>query len=172
MNVTDVKVKLVEIKSEKLQAFCTVTFDDSFVVRDIKVIEGGKGHFIAMPSRKMMDRCPECGGKNHLRARYCNDCGATLQPDRGEKGEDGKVKLHVDIAHPIHAECREMIQRAVLEAFKKESGQAKGSGSSSDPHPEGGDRPSSEGQRKVPSEPPKESGEAPEGDDFGEGVFS
>ena len=50
--------------------------DNEFVVRDIKIIEGTNGYFVVMPSRKMSDHCDKCGGKNHLRAKYCNNCGA------------------------------------------------------------------------------------------------
>jgi stage V sporulation protein G len=54
MNVTDVRVR--KIKSEgKMKAVASVTFDDEFVVHDIKVIEGQSGMFIAMPSRKTPD---------------------------------------------------------------------------------------------------------------------
>ncbi|NLX71177.1 MAG: septation regulator SpoVG [Clostridiales bacterium] len=54
MNVTDVRVR--KINSEgKMKAVASVTFDDQFVVHDIKVIEGQSGMFIAMPSRKTPD---------------------------------------------------------------------------------------------------------------------
>ncbi|MFO7294899.1 MAG: septation regulator SpoVG [Caldicoprobacter sp.] len=54
MNVTDVRVR--KIKGEgRMKAVASVTFDDSFVVHDIKVIEGQSGMFIAMPSRKTPD---------------------------------------------------------------------------------------------------------------------
>ena len=54
MNITDVRVKTTAGKG-KLRAYASVTFDDEFVVHDIKVIEGEKGLFIAMPSRKAVD---------------------------------------------------------------------------------------------------------------------
>src|SRR5919198_296823 len=107
----------MEDRGDKLQAFCTITLDDSFVIRDLKIIEGAKGIFVAMPSRKLTDRCPGCGGKNHLRARYCNQGGGKLDEDRATRDADGRVKLHADIAHPINSACREVIQTAVLKAF-------------------------------------------------------
>lgn len=125
MEVTEVKVKLVEIKSERLKAFCTVTFDNEFVVRDVKVIEGNAGPFVAMPSRKIARKCPKCRAKNHLRARFCNECGRKLPPVRIPKDEAGRTKLHADIAHPINTECREKIQKAVLEAYQQEQEKAK-----------------------------------------------
>ena len=112
MVITEVRIKLMEDgnENERLQAFCSVTFDNAFVVRDLKIIEGTKGSFVAMPSRKLTDRCVQCGCKNHLRARYCNQCGA---------------KLHADIAHPINSACREVIQTAVLKAYHEERERSK-----------------------------------------------
>ena len=54
MNITDVRLRKVG-EEGKLKAIASVTFDDEFVVHDIKVIEGEKGLFIAMPSNKAMD---------------------------------------------------------------------------------------------------------------------
>jgi stage V sporulation protein G len=120
VNVTDAKVKLVSDKADKLKAFCTITVDHEFVIRDIKVIKGNHGCFVAMPSRKLMDRCPSCGGKNHLRAVYCNDCGGSLRENRVARDVDGRAKLHADIAHPINSVCRERLQSHVLEAYESE----------------------------------------------------
>ena len=54
MQITDVRVRKIE-KEGKMKAIVSITFDDEFVVHDIKVIEGEKGLFIAMPSRKAAD---------------------------------------------------------------------------------------------------------------------
>ncbi len=51
MEITDIRIRKVEAEG-KLKAYVTVTFDDSFVVHNVKVIEGDSGVFIAMPSRK------------------------------------------------------------------------------------------------------------------------
>jgi stage V sporulation protein G len=123
--ITEVRIKLMEDNNERLQAFCSVTFDDAFVVRDLKIIEGTKGSFVAMPSRKLTDRCPKCGCKNHLRARYCNQCGQKLDEDRATRDADGRAKLHADIAHPINSGCREVIQTAVLKAYQDERERSK-----------------------------------------------
>ncbi len=55
MQITDVRVRKVVAKEGKLKAVVSITIDDEFVVHDIKVIEGEKGLFIAMPSRKAAD---------------------------------------------------------------------------------------------------------------------
>src|SRR5438309_7554324 len=112
-------------ENERLQAFCSVTFDDAFVIRDLKIIEGTKGPFVAMPSRKLTDRCNHCGSKNHLRARFCNSCGSRLDEDRANRDVDGRIKLHADIAHPINSACREVVQGAVLKAFQQEKERSK-----------------------------------------------
>jgi stage V sporulation protein G len=97
-----------------------MTIDNDFVIRDIKVIMGTNGYFVAMPSRKMSDHCPKCGGKNHLRARFCNNCGASLSEDRAKKDMKGRMKLHADMAHPINAQCRQEIQDKIVKAFEEE----------------------------------------------------
>ena len=54
MQVTDVRVRKVT-KEGKMRAIVSITLDDEFVIHDIKVIEGDKGLFIAMPSKKATD---------------------------------------------------------------------------------------------------------------------
>lgn len=125
MVITEVRIKLMEDNNERLLAFCSVTFDDAFVVRDLKIIEGAKGSFVAMPSRKLTDRCSGCGYKNHLRARFCNQCGHKLDEDRATRDADGRAKLHADIAHPINSACREVIQGAVIKAYTEERERSK-----------------------------------------------
>jgi stage V sporulation protein G len=128
VEITEVRIKLMEDNSgsnERLQAFCSITFDDMFVIRDLKIIEGAKGFFVAMPSRKLTDRCHNCGTKNHLRSRFCNQCGCRLDENRALRDADGRAKLHADIAHPINCMCREKIQSAVLASYAEELERAK-----------------------------------------------
>ncbi len=125
MEITEVRIKLMEEASERLQAFCSITFDNSFVIRDLKIIDGANGPFVAMPSRKLTAHCPQCGCKNHLRAAHCNQCGGRLADDRMVKDEDGRAKLYADIAHPINSACREMIQDRVIREFQLEVGRSK-----------------------------------------------
>ncbi|HHM12491.1 MAG TPA: stage V sporulation protein G [Planctomycetaceae bacterium] len=125
MEITEVRIKLMEDGDDRLQAFCSITFDHCFVVRDLKIIEGANGPFVAMPSRKLTAHCPRCRTKNHLRANYCNHCGLELEPVRAPAGSDGRMRLYADIAHPIHAKCREMIQERVVSEFYAERERAK-----------------------------------------------
>jgi stage V sporulation protein G len=125
VEITEVRIKLVNEPQERLQAFCSITLDDCFVIRDLKIIEGSNGPFVAMPSRKLASHCSRCGSKNHLRARFCNECGAKLNPHRAPVDEDGRAKLYADIAHPINSACREMIQERILHEFCEELERAK-----------------------------------------------
>ncbi|MCC7084700.1 MAG: septation protein SpoVG family protein [Pirellulales bacterium] len=125
MEITEVRIKLMDEPGERLQAFCSITFDDCFVIRDLKIIEGANGPFVAMPSRKLTSHCPQCGSKNHLRANFCNECGAKLNPNRAPLDEDGRAKLYADIAHPINSMCREAIQDRVIREFREEQERAK-----------------------------------------------
>ena len=80
MTITDVRIRKIATEG-KMKAIVSVTFDNEFVVHDIKVIEGQNGLFIAMPSRKV--------GEGNFR----------------------------DIAHPINAEMRQVLEEAVLKAY-------------------------------------------------------
>lgn len=125
MHITEVRIKLMDEPGERLRAFCSITFDDCFVVRDLKIIEGTSGLFVAMPSRKLTAHCGKCGMKNHLRANHCNQCGARLNENRVIKDADGRTKLYADIAHPINSGCREMIQNRVVSEYEQEVERAK-----------------------------------------------
>jgi stage V sporulation protein G len=131
MELTEVRINLCGDHGSRLKAFCSLTFDNTFVIRDVKLIDGNDGLFLAMPSRKLCDHCPSCKEKNHLRARYCNNCGRRLNESRylqyrngngngHGNGHGSRLKLHADIAHPINAACREDIERRVLDAYDRE----------------------------------------------------
>jgi stage V sporulation protein G len=125
MEITEVRIKLMEDSDDRLQAFCSITFDDAFVVRDLKIIDGTNGPFVAMPSRKLTNHCHQCGSKNHMKAAYCNQCGARQRDDRTLRDSEGRAKLYADIAHPINSACREMIQSRVIAEFRTEQERAK-----------------------------------------------
>ena len=181
MKVTNVTVKLSPQGGDRLKAFCTMTLDGEFVLRDLKIIEGTNGLFVAMPSRKLTDHCPKCSGKNHLRAKFCNDCGARL-PEQRVSDEDVQGKLHADIAHPINSECRGRLQDVILDAYREElrrAGRAAEADSVTGQAPHATDEPSDAGGSRdaPPSEPPAGPSDAgppdpPAGTEpsFGEGI--
>lgn len=119
MKITEVRIFPTESRDGKLKAFAAMTFDDWFVVRNVKVIQGTSGLFVAMPSRKALDVCPKCRFKNARGARYCNQCGANIEGKAHAAEETGEDKQagHMDIAHPITKECRVYIQEEILNAY-------------------------------------------------------
>ncbi|MCA8941929.1 MAG: SpoVG family protein [Planctomycetes bacterium] len=128
LNITEIRVKLTSDPRNKLKAYCSVTFENAFVVRDLKIIDGAKGPFVAMPSRKLADRCPKCSHKNNLRASYCNQCGGRLDPQRAERDTRHRPRLHADLAHPINSDCRIQLHKAVVLAYSEELEQSKQAG--------------------------------------------
>lgn len=126
VEITEVRIKLMEDSEDRLRAFCSITFDDCFVVRDLKIIEGTHGPFVAMPSRKLTNRCGRCGNKNHIRSNYCNNCGSRVRSGKhSSNDEDSPNKLYADVAHPINQACRDLIQRHVVEEYRLELERAK-----------------------------------------------
>ncbi len=125
MEISEVRVFLKEGLDKKLKAYATVTFNSCSVVRNIKVIQGSNGLFIAMPSRKMKNSCGKCGFKNEVGSKFCNQCGAKINLENAAvvhdhfADADGKAD-HRDIAHPITQQFREYLQNKILDAYKKE----------------------------------------------------
>ena len=191
MEITEVRIKLMEEPGERLKAFCSITFDDCFVVRDLKIIEGANGPFVAMPSRKLTAHCPNCHCKNHLRSVFCNQCGNRLSEGQAVKDEEGRAKLYADIAHPINSACREMIQNRVITSYDDELGRSKLPGYAASYDDFGEEEPASatsaersstmeptqvqqaekqpRGPHKVPAQQPQ-TPESPKGG-FGAGIF-
>jgi stage V sporulation protein G len=121
MEITEVRIFLKDSPDKKLKAYATVTFDNAFVVRNIKVIQGTSGVFIAMPSRKVKQSCHKCNFKNELRSKYCNQCGAQLPVQARPLTPDPNAQAeHKDIAHPITQAFRELLQKKVLDAYGEE----------------------------------------------------
>ena len=127
MEITEVKVFMRNSKEGKLRAYASITLDNCFIVRDLKVIDGKKGLFVAMPSRKLRQACSKCGHPNVIGSKFCNDCGSaivsvprreTVYRERGE-GE-ARQETHRDIAHPISVETRDYVQKKVMEVYEKE----------------------------------------------------
>jgi stage V sporulation protein G len=125
MEINEVRIFLKEGQDRKLKAYATLTFDKVFVVRNVKVIEGTKGLFVAMPSRRLKESCPKCNFKNAVRSKYCNQCGTQLpqyvEPKPVTPADNlQRQSEHRDIAHPITTEFREYIQKKVLAAYEAE----------------------------------------------------
>ncbi len=126
MEITEVRLALRESSEKRLKAYATLTFDSCFVVRNIKVIEGKNGLFVAMPSHKPKVACGKCRFKNDLGGRFCTQCGSpvssqVVEPpaDPGEQDRP-EALAHRDIAHPITVEFRQYLQQKVLAAYEAE----------------------------------------------------
>ncbi len=119
MEITETRISLVGRPNSRLRAYASVTFDDVFVVRDIRIIEGKKGLFVAMPSKKMQRDCPKCGFKNAISNKFCGSCGNALNAVDEEQFTPSQQ--HSDLAHPIKAEFRDYIQNKVLAEYEKEA---------------------------------------------------
>jgi stage V sporulation protein G len=123
MTPSDIRIYLCphvtrpDARGGRLRAYAAVTFDGCFVVRDLKLIEGDDGLFVAMPSRKIAGHCPACSEKNHLLAKFCNECGCPLP---AVSGDSPRGKLHADIAHPVNAAARRGLERDLIEAYSDE----------------------------------------------------
>lgn len=124
MKITEIRIRLVDSDNDrkKLRAFCSITLDNSFVIRDIKILEGNQGLFVAMPTRKFSFHCPHCSRTNHISAVYCNFCGERLPRERPypELANCPPSRQYLDIAHPISAKCREYIHVALITAYQEE----------------------------------------------------
>ena len=92
------------------------------MVRNIKVIEGNSGLFVAMPARKLKQFCPRCGRKVDVGGRYCSYCGVQLPPPPKDLAKDNKQGTHQDLAHPINQEFRDYLQSKILDAYYREKG--------------------------------------------------
>jgi stage V sporulation protein G len=120
IEVTEVRIKLAGDIDDKLLGYCSITLNRSFVIKDVKIIRGDDGVFVAMPSRKITDKCLRCGFKNHLRANYCNECGDRLRNNRAETDARGRAKLHFDLVHPINSDIRDHVQQKIVQAYEAE----------------------------------------------------
>lgn len=120
MEITEIRVFPKEGQDKKLKAYTTVTFDNAFVVRNIKVIQGSNGLFIAMPSRKVKNSCLKCGYKNETGSRFCNGCADKIPEVENKEPVDVKAE-HRDIAHPITQRFRDYLQAQILVAYEKET---------------------------------------------------
>lgn len=125
MDISEIRIKLVGDTEDRLRGFCSITFREGFVIRDLRIIEGESGLFVAMPSRKVTAHCPRCQTKNHLKARFCNHCGIRLPQLRLPVDPQGRPRLYADIAHPVTQEFRDRLQRQVVEEFQAELERAK-----------------------------------------------
>ena len=118
--ITDVKISLNSDERGKLKAIATMTLDNVFVVKDIKVIDGKRGLFVAMPCSQVTEKCPRCRVKNPINSRYCTNCGKAF-PNNKKISFNSRREDYRDIAHPICKDCRDYIESVILGAYKEKN---------------------------------------------------
>lgn len=117
LNITETRLQLVEDDGCKVKANASIVIDGGFAVHDLKILEGFKGEYVAMPYRTLTNRCPDCNHKNPMRNNYCGQCGVALKKERVYLDRDGRPQLTMDVCHPINKECRDQLSEIVLNAF-------------------------------------------------------
>lgn len=120
MKITEIKIKLLSNQNDQLKAYCSVELDDDLAIHKIKIIERNRELFVAMPSEKVSDRCGKCGGKNHIQAKFCNDCGGRLPENRAKLDAKGKTMLYTDVAHPTNPRFRQKLHETIISQFRQE----------------------------------------------------
>jgi len=98
VEITEVRITLRD--EEKLKAFANVTFDGEFVIRGLKVINGTKGYFVSMPSRKRPD------GSHHDIAHPINNVMRKKIEDRVLAAYEQELKAHAGEAPPAGTEAQ------------------------------------------------------------------
>ena len=128
MNVTKVTVHLEQHWT--LRAYCEVELDGEFVLKQVKIVEKAGRFIIGMPSKQRTTPCLDktCNTPCSILYRYCPNCAANQgeQEDRvemirqhvGEKDGE-KISFYSDLFHPINADCRAKLERAVLAEYKR-----------------------------------------------------
>jgi len=119
MEITETRISLINKPNSRLRAYASVTFENSFVIREIRIIEGKNGLFIAMPSRKMQKPCPKCNFKNPVTNRYCGQCGSEIKMAE-QKNQKSGPQQHKDIALPINTQFRDYLQKKIIEAYNQQ----------------------------------------------------
>lgn len=99
----------------RLLAWVKVVINNSWVVKDIRIVRGSQRILVAMPSTYVQDYCPFCNRQNRVEANYCNWCGCQLDSQRAYCGEG--VTLVKDLFHPLNNETRMAFEELVLNAY-------------------------------------------------------
>src|SRR5690554_7405767 len=124
MKITDVRVRKVTDEG-KMRAIVSVTFDDEFVVHDIKVIEGQNGLFIAMPSRKMGEgdfrdiaHPLTSETRNRIKEAIFEEYHKVLEAREAEKGQE-VTAVETEEKEAEAAQAIEMYDEEVVPALKQ-----------------------------------------------------
>ena len=124
MEFSDIKVQLLAEPRDSLRAYVNLTIDECLVLRDIKVIEGSKGLFVAMPSQEITRSCERCRGTNPVRARFCSHCAQPPSDYPRQMLNGRRPRPYTDVVHPINRTGRELFESTILTAYQREREQS------------------------------------------------
>ena len=124
MKVTQVKIKSL-IPTGAVACYASIVLDEVLKIEDLRLVRHGGAFVVAMPDRKMTDRCPECGKKNAVFDLYCGRCGNPRGEARQALQHDGsplldsrgRPKTRQDLVYPLDYSLRRAITEAVVSAY-------------------------------------------------------
>jgi stage V sporulation protein G len=120
MEITRTFVRLANPNDRGLKAYCSVTFDNSLAVNDIKILKLQNRILVAMPGRKVTAPCDACQFENPVQAKFCTECGVKLSPTPKLSPTGDRIIRFIDVVHPINRELRNQIEAAVMSAYTEE----------------------------------------------------
>lgn len=133
--LTDIAVFLHRSSStpstSRMLARAFIVVNAAIKITDLRIIQGtdreGNGNrlILAFPDKPTVDFCPECDAKNPVQQPFCGYCGTELpgvEIKRDENGREDRRGMYADIAHPVSAEARKMIEEAVFQEYWEEVG--------------------------------------------------
>ena len=100
MQITEIRVRLVPDNGQRLKAYCTVTLDGEFVVRDLKIIDGNNGLFVPCRLGSWRTAATSVVPRTTCAPASATSAAPKLAENRILRDEAGKPKLNIDIAHP------------------------------------------------------------------------
>ena len=110
MHITEVQVTVAADAIQQrdgVMAFAKVIFDNTFCLRDVKVMSHEGCIFLGMPARKKMQSCPACQGKVFFTDRFCSSCGEELDLKRPSKP-------YLDVCYPIVNTFRRYMEKQIM----------------------------------------------------------
>ncbi|WP_457912652.1 SpoVG family protein [Candidatus Phytoplasma sacchari] len=119
-HVTSVRIKKKYKSTNRLKGIASITFDNSFAVRNIKIIQGDEGIFIAMPSVPKFPKEDDDGINDNIKKikkNYPNNKKNADSEVTDNNDEDSPEFL--DIAHPINSEVRNKIESVIKKYFEE-----------------------------------------------------
>lgn len=116
MKITEISIKPTQNPQDGVLAYCKLIFDDSFAVKDIKIMDVRGRVFVAMPAKKITQHCSECGYKNALMDNFCATCGAKKTVLRDVE------RCFQDLAHPINPEFRAYLEETIMTEYDRVMG--------------------------------------------------